>query len=311
MTFGHYIFLPALVAALAADEPATSQTPTAKAGSTSDLTKNPHWRPDGCVECHEARDGKIEKIAPNLIDLICLKCHDGAKAKAEPHPIGRSFANDQIHKPENWPTPGGLLSCITCHDVLEGCHQQFKSRTANPTMLRGPIRLAPSFCNQCHIAEKQQQRNPHAAMKGEDASMSCLFCHQQEMPSTAQHRAGEPKLKNEEITLCGQCHPQHPDFFTPGHNGITATPVILQNMQNHDEKLVGQDMAQKRGTLPLRDAKVVCSTCHNPHMAGVFNERSILDQGAMNPEASPDNFALRIQGAHLCIYCHGTITRNP
>lgn len=296
------IFLPAILAALVADGPAALRDSPIPA-------PNPHWQSNGCTQCHTAKDGNIERIAPEQIDRVCLRCHDGVKAKAEAHPIGRSFASNQVRKPEDWPTPGGLLSCITCHDVLQGCHMQ--RRSTNQAMLRGPSRGVPSLCNQCHVAEKQQQRNPHAAMKGAYDSNSCLFCHQQEMQPTAQQRTGEPKLKNDEITLCGQCHHQHPDFFAPGHIGVAAPTAIVRNMQQADQNLVAQSPEQEPALLPLHEGKVVCSTCHNPHLVGVFSEGNILGRGAMSFETASENYALRIPGPQLCLYCHGAITRKP
>jgi predicted CXXCH cytochrome family protein len=235
---------------------------------------NPHWRRDGCTSCHAPESRKWKEAPAGQVNLLCLKCHDGLHASREPHPIGRSFSSDQVRRPESWPAPDGLLSCITCHDVLRACNESARRPSNNPAMLRGTGTGGVSFCNECHVSEKLLQFNPHVMLRenASDTSKSCLFCHSKEMGADPQTvRSGDPMLIQDEITLCGQCHRRHLDFFDPGHMGATATAAILSNLRSTNAQ-----------TLPLSQGKVVCSTCHNPHQAGVFEESTSLGAGAMN-----------------------------
>ena len=273
---------------------------------------NPHWRPDGCTACHAVEQENMKTVPSDQVDLICLTCHDGVRARREPHPIGRSFAGEQVRRPEFWPTPGGLLSCITCHDVLQGCNPAARRPAVNSAMLRVKRADAPTVCNECHIAERHQQYKPHAMLRDTAAAttQSCMFCHKQEMPAGSKAaRSGDSLLKTDEITLCGQCHKQHVDFFTPGHIGATVTPPILENMLKTDERLRLSHGRTDPFALPLSDGKLVCSTCHNPHQAGVFLESNVLGLGAMSLDpAQSGGFALRVKGGQLCLSCHGSIS---
>lgn len=273
---------------------------------------NPHWRPDGCAVCHGAQEDNTKIFPGEQVDLLCLKCHDGVRASREPHPIGRSFSSDQVRRPESWPAPNGSLSCITCHDVVRGCNASARRPEENSIMLRGKGNAGSAFCNECHAIEKHQQFNPHTMLRNTavDTAKSCVFCHKKEMPAGPQAtRSGNPSLINDEITFCGQCHRRHIDFFDPGHIGATATAAILENMQSADPRS-GLDLSTTNVVLPLSGGKVVCSTCHNPHQAGVFEESSVLGAGAIDVTAArPDVVALRAPGGQLCIRCHGSI--NP
>jgi hypothetical protein len=144
---------------------------------------------------------------------------------------------------------------------------------------RGTDSLAQ--CGRCHVANKQQYRyNPHRMVNadGQVETQSCLFCHSHRFTADdLRHRTGKPALKANEITLCIGCHTQHTDFFEPGHIAAHVTPEILRNVK---AAAAGGEMR-----LPLgRGETIVCSTCHNPHPAGVFPADGILNIGAMHQE---------------------------
>lgn len=285
-----------------------AQQPIAVSHSIAAPAPNPHWRSDGCATCHVVEHRKMNPIPAEQVDLLCLSCHDGVKAKREPHPIGRSFAGDQVRRPESWPTPGGLLSCITCHDVLRGCDSAPLRPKSNPAMLRGKHADTASFCGECHITERHQQYNPHMMIRdaASGTTQSCMFCHQQEMHAgNSAVRSGEPMLKTDEITLCGQCHKEHVDFFSPGHIGAAVTPQIMEAMLRTDARVLRSETSTP-SALPLSKGIVTCSTCHNPHQTGVFPSDHVLALGAMEfPKQQSGQVAMRLQGRELCSACHG------
>jgi len=267
-----------------------------------DTQPNPHGSPDGCRSCHEAKDGAVQPIDPKKIDRLCLGCHDGAGAGAEAHPIGRSFDSPQIRRPAEWPALDGLLSCLTCHDVVRHCRADARPPVAGANFLRGTIRGGdPSYCAQCHVESLHQRRNPHRMLDdgGRPHADACAFCHAENLTTrTTQPRAGTPHLRSDEITLCGACHQSHPDFFTPGHIGAT--------FRNETCSKALQRNAEAPNPLPVPDGRrIVCSTCHNPHQHGVFPTGNPLAMGAMDPAAPGGMVPLRISGAGLCSNCHG------
>jgi hypothetical protein len=262
-------------------------------------------------------------IGPEEVDHICLKCHDGRAARAERHPVGRSVQHAGIELPEGWPAPRGRLACLTCHDVSLTAGHLPAARIIAPTnFLRGRNDPDPlAFCAQCHVANAQQARyNPHRMITadGNNQTPACLFCHTRSFKAVElQRRSGAAALKANEITMCIGCHPQHIDFFEPGHIGTRVTPAVRENMT--DAALKAGPDSGARTRLPLASERIiVCSTCHNPHEAGVFAPQSTLSLGAMRRQDWPTTqpgieekretaratpVPLRL-GAHTCGECH-------
>lgn len=279
-------------ATLAANTPGAAPSPAT----------NPHWSPEGCGSCHEVKGGAVQPIDPQAVDRRCLSCHDGRRATAEAHPIGQPVAGSQVRKPADWPAPEGLLSCLTCHDVVRHCRADARSPVGGSNFLRGPLGGGdPAYCAQCHVESLHQRRNPHVMLDAGRAPVAdaCAFCHTEDLTArVAQARTGTALLRSEEITLCGACHQRHPDFFTPGHLGATfrnerCSQALVRN-------------ASSPNPLPVPEGRrIVCSTCHNPHERGVFPAGSPLDLGAMEAGGAGKGVPLRIPGGGLCSNCHG------
>jgi hypothetical protein len=272
---------------------------------------NPHWRADGCEQCHTVQDDSVARIEPAELDLRCLGCHDGRKASREAHPIGRAFQSPQVRKPDGWPAPGDRLSCLTCHDMIRACNAAAVRPAHNSAMLRRPLGAdRTAFCATCHVSELHQRFHVHAMLDeaGNRQYDKCLRCHEGRMLETArEHRSGDPALIAEEITLCGSCHRRHLDFFSPGHIGIRPSPKVVATMLGTDASAGRTPQAERPVLLPLSaDGRVVCSTCHNPHPNGVFTEESELAYGAMAMgQTGSDRLGLRGAPGNFCGGCHG------
>lgn len=266
---------------------------------------NPHHTADQCMLCHATREPDYQLLAGAALDAVCLECHDGITAPAEPHPIARGFNRADIRRPPDWPAPDGLLSCITCHDLTAGGHPADYNKKQTDHWLRPLPSAASDFCAACHAPDAHARANPHAMMIHADRqSDACLLCHQELDPqSSLAERLGDPRLHQSEIALCSGCHGNHVDFFTPGHIGATVTPHVLARMRATDAAhgLVSSDGPQLLPLLP--DGRVGCSTCHNPHPHGVFPADSILARGAP-PQFPASGVALRMSGSELCVACH-------
>ncbi len=268
---------------------------------------SPHWRPDGCPSCHEA--GRSERaIGIEDVDVLCLRCHDGVHASREAHPIGRPAVTEQVSTPLGWPTRNGLLSCLTCHDVVRGCRSAATRPDWNPAFVRGwtPAGSA-AYCIRCHDATAQARHNPHHPPGGGGAD-ACLFCHTSAMPADRLERTGEPSLRSDEVSLCGACHVSHVEIFHPGHMGTAVAGPYLAALQAFEAHLAGdaaRSTVDGRAALPLGDGgRIVCSTCHNPHARGVFDEASVLAIGALPRGSDVSGVALRWPSAMLCRACH-------
>jgi hypothetical protein len=281
---------------------------------------NPHWNPARCTSCHTAVGDRLLPIAPEAIDGLCLSCHDGVKAPADPHPIGRKAETEQVHTPENWPTVDGVIGCLTCHDIQRHCDVSARRPAVNPMLLRNWDPQRPlEYCSNCHVSEvgrfsPHRQRDATGRVR-EDA---CLFCHTRrpEIPADGR-RTFKPHLRTETSQLCLNCHSRHWDLSPLGHVDRPVTPKIRHWMLMRELSLETEADTQQLGhlarqterppaRLPLghRQGKeiVTCYTCHNPHYAGLFPPCSELGARATNPLDRTS--ALRTNWIDLCSECH-------
>jgi len=289
-------------------------------GGAAKLAPNPHWSADGCKECHDATQGEPKSIPPQDIDGLCLKCHDGRRAREEAHPVGRTFGSAQVTRPEGWPAYGGKIGCATCHDILQACHRDRARPLDNPAFLRGfEAGKLLSFCARCHLdLQEQKVYNVHIMLDESNATIrrACQFCHHALLDERDRRvRTGNPELRYEPITLCRSCHMQHVDYFDPGHIGATVSPEMKAYMAAFErtppgtrptgtaiERALRGDLEPER--LPLQGATVVCSTCHNPHQQGVFPSDSTLAYGAIQTGQERTKMRLRGLGKEFCLACH-------
>ena len=272
---------------------------------------NPHWRSDQCSVCHSValnnsvalKDSAALKnyaaIRTTDIDAGCLQCHDGVKASPEAHPIGRRLDEERFKKPSGWPMPDGRLTCSTCHDMELACRLEEKTRSVNSNFLRGNAQdTQASFCANCHVMESHERLNAHRMIdaSGKPDQAICAYCHTTEMEGASRlHRRGEANLKVSETTLCLGCHSTHIDYFEPGHMGSQMNEATRKQLKSSG---LGQ-------RLPLvNNNTVTCSTCHNPHEAGVFAPGSELEIGALNFTTDSPRPKLRGLGKEICSACH-------
>lgn len=326
----------AAVALLAASTALISVPVVASSPPSPDAPSvNPHGDTGGCGACHALDVGRPASIDPRDVDRICLSCHDGKSAARESHPIDRSFDNPQVAPaPPGWPLSDGRLTCLTCHDVLAACRDPRPPAGRNRAFVRSfdPDRPA-AFCATCHVESHQQRINPHDVLDagGRPLAHACDFCHVAPAPSaSALARLGDARLLGDELDLCGACHTTHVEYFEPGHLGAALTEPMLANLARLERRFHRSSINESAATLPsdgtpalaeeasaalgkspspprllpLNGRRVKCSTCHNPHPAGLFAEGSVLALGAMQMPPAASNMALRFGMGELCVACH-------
>lgn len=285
--------------------------------TTRPAVENPHWSAAGCSACH--KNGAPKTIPAEQVNALCWSCHDGERASAEPHPVGRKFTRQQINKPPGWPTPDNLLSCITCHDVVVACHKDKPRPATNAEFLREPAADGmTNWCGKCHAAAKQgpgQRYNPHQMLdeRGQIKSSACQLCHVSPMENMrAGQRGGQPHLRSDGISLCAACHRSHIDYFEPGHIGLRINRRSMDRLMKAvrpptatmPASLPATRPAGAQPLLPLgTDQRIVCSTCHNPHPQGLFAAGSDLAIGAMTTATQGNQLGLRF-GKDVCRACH-------
>lgn len=271
---------------------------------------NPHWRPDHCNACHESAGGRWQPIPAATTDALCISCHDGVKAPADPHPIGRPAVTERIRTPENWPTHEGTIGCLTCHEIRRHCDPSARRPAVNSILLRGYDPQQPlGYCANCHTGDVGGRFSPHRQTDdtGRVREDACFFCHTQrpEIPADGRRRF-EPHLRVESSDLCLNCHSRHWDLSPRGHVERPVTPEIRAHMLRRERvgvtRTVSNPARDEPARLPLGDGNVTCYTCHNPHYAGMFPPNTEL--GALATDASDRAAFLRTDWIDLCSECH-------
>lgn len=300
--------------------PATAPAATQPARGRVEKAPNPHWNLQDCNACHgRGADGAVQPIPLEKVNAMCWTCHDGKRAHQEVHPVARVFAGEVVNP--GWPAPDNQLSCVTCHDFGPGHARGGPRPDRNAWMLRSYTGGSlTEWCAKCHEASPAHKPfNPHVMLgpKGEVNARNCLLCHRVSEGVDRQVRLGKPDLVADELSLCVRCHTRHVDYFTPGHIGAPVPPRIKAYMLAREdagmeaavsaeqiEAKMGSPRETKLLPLGLND-RVVCSTCHNPHQAGLFPPDSALGIGAMKMRDDKDQpLAMRGLGRGVCRGCH-------
>jgi len=193
----------------------------------------------------------LRKLAPaSLIALVLAAClvivTGGTLAAQAQTPAAPAAQGEYV----------GTDTCLTCHDTLglkgtahgndkipgtpaaekgcESCHGPGGEHVKDDA--HGHIKkftkmaasLVSETCVTCH------NRSEHAMWEGSAhaaRSLGCTTCHSVHAPKSAQGQL----VKANQIELCATCHKQ-------------------------------QAMKQLRSShMPVREGKMVCTTCHNPH----------------------------------------------
>ncbi len=297
-----------------------AESPAIPKGKTPPA-QNPHWKKESCAACHDMSTGVAAPIAARAIDSLCFSCHDGRKAHAEPHPTGRQFPTTRaMRRPESWPLSQGELGCITCHDAQFGCDLKRHVRADNRNLLRqeggGPAH-GKSFCENCHAEQEFPKLNPHLMLGGDGHAIveRCTFCHSEAPDARTLKRTFEAKFKAPQSAICLDCHPRHRDPLVQTHIGLRLTPDEQAYMcavestglsiKPSPQTIARLKAAKTRPALliPASDGTILCSTCHNPHQAGVFAPESQLAFGAMSLDAR-NKIVSPVREPQWCRRCH-------
>ena len=202
------------------------------------------------------------------------------------------------------PSPGfaGEDVCLTCHeDKSKGYLGTPHARTANP---RSPA--AGKGCESCHgpgqahvDAGGDGKILTPKLMKPAEISEMCISCHNREKHSLWE--GSKHDSRNMSCVTCHSIHDSKPETPRLKKESITETCV-----QCHRKEV---NKVYKSSHMPVREGKMECTTCHNPH--GAENVK-MLREGTSITEAcatchtekrGPFLFEHTV-GRENCVTCH-------
>ena len=296
--------------------------------------KNEIARRGNCSACHTPHNPKFKLLwsrNPGQGDTInsrmCSSCHAPGKLAGSftvgkhTHPIGKDTTDKNlqmitysglplIDQNTGCPADRGIMDCATCHDPHNGKDKQRLTRLT----VKGDSKL----CIACHTEQ--------ARVIGTDHDMRVV-------KKSFKNVLGENVLDD---GVCSACHVPHratgiylwaldvkrltgnplEDYCLTCHSrgGIARDTVEYYFHPSKKQGIVIRNMDRpgREGNWPIFNdkgrevkvgGKIVCETCHNPHVWSRWSDR-----GPGKPvEGSIENSFLRnstIRGS-ICVDCHG------
>jgi DmsE family decaheme c-type cytochrome len=153
----------------------------------------------------------------------------------------------------------GSDTCAVCHeDEANGIRSTLHGQAVNP---RTPF--ADRGCETCHGPGQAHvdsggdvnQIVRFTTMAARDISDKCLSCH--EDTGHAEFKGGMHDARNLSCTTCHSVH--HPKSE---HAQLKTATVIETCVTCHKTEV---NKLQRSGHMPVREGKMDCVTCHNPH----------------------------------------------
>lgn len=182
----------------------------------------------------------------------------GAAAGASALPLAPAQANA---------TFVGSDTCLGCHDGLQKGYTD--SSHGRPDHPRSPA--AKQGCESCHGPGSNHVDDPSIAgsilvftqMEPADASAACLTCH-----ARGEHALWDGSVHDVRDLTCATCHSVH--AFKSERAQLRTATERETCATCHRDKIAKLD---RSGHMPVREGKLECSTCHNPH--GSTNVRQL------------------------------------
>lgn len=223
----------------------------------------------------------------------------------------------------------GAQTCATCHD--QSVHGTPHGWTADSRTPMGQL-----GCESCHGPGKAHvDAGGDAAlirrfdqMRPSDVSATCATCH-----TRGDHAFWDGSQHNSRNLSCVTCHSVHSPQSEKGQ--LVKANAMAVCGQCHRDKVAKVD---RSGHMPLREGKMTCATCHNPHgsanvkllRAGfsvaetcttchadkrgpfLFEHAPVRESCATchDPHGSPNERMLVQKAPLLCQRCHSH-TRHP
>jgi len=169
-------------------------------------------------------------------------------------------AQQQADPPESAPQAGyvGSETCLTCHSdqTVEGTPHGNARIAGAPAALQG--------CETCHGPGEQHVEDDEKGhilkfgqMAPRDLSDTCVTCH-----NRSEHALWDSSAHSARNLGCATCHSvHHPES---GRGLLVQANQIEVCGTCHKPQVMKQ---LRSSHMPVREGKMTCTTCHNPHGA--------------------------------------------
>lgn len=151
-------------------------------------------------------------------------------------------------------------TCIACHENRD---KQLKTTLHGKTQnARTPSANANQSCESCHGPGKEHAETgdktkirAFASMKPREVSETCVGCH-----NRSTHAQWKGSMHDSRNLSCITCHSVH---NPKGERALLKQASVSETcVQCHKTEVA---KTQRFGHMPVREGKLECTSCHNPH----------------------------------------------
>jgi DmsE family decaheme c-type cytochrome len=224
-------------------------------------------------------------VAICLVGWVCVAAV-GAR-RATPAPAGAQGRSTQPPSAAS-NAYAGDDTCTACHESEgKGLRGSLHGKAQNP---RTPAAKPNQACETCHGPGKEHAETGDAAkirrftaIAPRDASETCVSCH-----NRGSHMLWKGSAHDARNLACTTCHSVHsPKSIAAQLKAVSVVDTCVTCHQTEVAK------TQRSGHMPLREGKMTCTACHDPH--GSTNVRLLKVGNWVN---------------ETCVSCH-TEKRGP
>ena len=255
------------------------------------------------------RDGFPATLLVAALVLVWVAAVGLAAASNRPEVAQTNTARLATPPPPAAPAPQasgfvGDETCATCHDTqAKALKSTLHGKAQNG---RTPAARGDQSCETCHgpgqkhvDSGKKEDIRRFNVMNARDVNASCLSCHNK--GSHANFQGGMHDARN---VSCATCHSVHSPKSEKAQLKTATTVQTCESCHKQESMKV-----KKSGHMPLREGKMDCATCHNPH--GSNNVRMLKAGNSLNEACASCHAEKRgpfvwdhAAGRENCASCH-------
>ncbi|HFD32582.1 MAG TPA: hypothetical protein ENJ28_07775 [Gammaproteobacteria bacterium] len=211
-------------------------------------------------------------LANMCVLLFLLPAYLSATEKKMPsmHHLVKIKPSENISIPDGFSlNDDAQIDCITCHEIkdIDNIPLDEINKKDKKFFRQGPYKKLSDFCFRCHKKNEYKRLNIHKLLdeRGEIKKKQCLFCHLK-TPDVEKNSYADLEFRIPPEKLCYGCHLSAPHLNAINHAAQKPDKSMLKRIRSAEKK--------QGVILPLDgEGRVMCTTCHSPHQAGVIDRK--------------------------------------